>query len=405
MSQTPSFQSNRNNHGGKPAALQSRTTILHLAGDLELGATSREIVDLAIQTHRSGWRPLVSSSGGALVLEAERSAIRHTRLPLKTKSIFKSWRNRVRLEKLIEKERPALLHVHGYDVIPLATKLSVKRNIPLLIDLTEPTPVTPHRRKALQVAATRGACFRVPSSFMAQHLRSDLKLETEHLYLVPPGIDLHWYDAGRVTPERINKLYQSWRLPEQSTVLVMATPLATGYGHSALLEALTAFTNTDIYAVLIGNDLSSPGMRAKVEKMVTDKGLEGRIIMPESCTDWPAACWLASIVTATNALPRGQAPELLAAQAIGRPVIVTACGANTELVKANETAWVIPPDDHLALVAALQEALSMSPSRRIDLAVQTREFVTESFPMEIWRDSLFGLYDSMLGPSSLSVAA
>ncbi len=404
-SQTTAPQSNRNSSGGKPAAPQNRTTVLHLAGHLELGAQSREVVDLSIQTHRSGWRPLIASSGGALVLEAERCAVRHTRLPLMTKSFFKSWRNRVKLEKLIERERPVLLHAHGYEVIAVASKLAMRKNLPLLIDLIEPTPVTPKRRKLLQLAAARGARFRVPSAFMAHHLRNDLKLETEHLYHVPPGVDLQWFEAARVTPERASKLQQSWRLPEQATVLVTATPLATGYGHNALLDALTSFTNTDIYAVLIGDDLAAPGTRDKIEKMVADKGLEGRVIMPETCLDWPAACWLASIITATNVIPRGQAPELLAAQAIGRPVIVTDCGANAELVKKNETAWVIPPDDHEALVNALSEALAMSPARRIDLALATRDFVAEQFPMESWRDSIFGIYDSMLAPPPLAVAA
>ena len=36
--------------------------------------------------------------------------------------------------------------------------------------------------------------------------------------------------------------------------------------------------------------------------------------MPENCADWPAACWLATIVMAVNSLPRGQAMELLDAQ-------------------------------------------------------------------------------------------
>ena len=401
MSQPTRNQSNR-----RPAtAPEHRTTILHLAGDLELGAQSRELVDLTVQTHRSGWRPLVASAGGALVLEAERSAVRHTRLPLKTKSFFRKWRNRVRLEKLIEKEHPVLIHAHGYDVIALATKLAVRKGLPLLIDLTEPAPVTPRQTKILHHAAAKGAHFRAPTNFMIKHLREDFKLQTERLHHIWPGIDLQWYEAVRVTPERINQLHRTWRLPEQSTVIIMATPMATGYGHKALLEALTAFENLDIYAILIGDDKASPGTRQEIEKMVEAKGLEGKIIMPEACLDWPAACWLASIIMATNAIPRGQGPELLAAQAIGRPVIVTDCGANAELVKKDETAWVVPPDDTDALVAALREALSMSPARRIDLALQTREFVGAHFPMETWRNGMFALYDAMLATPSLSAAA
>lgn len=405
MSQISSLQSNRNGPAHKPATAQNRTTVLHIVGDLELRAETREVVDLAVQTHRAGWRPIVASEGGSLVREAERSAVRHTQLPLKTKSVFRSWRNRLRLEKLIEKERPVLLHAHDYEVIALASKVAQRRNLPLLIDLKEPSPITPKRRKLLHLAASRGAHFRVPSAYMIKHLREDFKLETPHIHLIKPGVDLQWFDPARVTPERINQLHRLWRLPEQSTVLVMATPFATGFGHKPLLDALEVMTNVDLYAILIGDDKASPGMRAEIEKLVIQKGLEGKIIMPENCTDWPAACWLASLILSTNSVPRGQGPELLASQAIGRPVIVTECGANPELVKKNETAWVLPPDDKEALVAAIQESLTIGPARRIELAETTRAFTAENFPMEAWREATFKVYDSMLAPPALATAA
>jgi len=405
MSQSPAFQSNRNNQRFKPAAPQNRTTVLHLVGDMELRAEAREVVDLSIQTHRSGWRPLIASSGGSLVLEAERGAVRHTKLPLKTKSLFRSWRNRVHVERLIERERPVLIHAHGYDVIGLASKIAVRRNLPLLIDLTEPSPVTPRRHKMLQLAASRGAHFRVPSNYMIKHLTEDLKITTDRLNLVWPGVDLQWFDAARVTPERINQLHRLWRLPEQSTVIVMATPFAPGYGHKPLLDALVNLQSADLYVILIGDDRVCPGMRGEIEKLVIEKGLEGKIIMPENCTDWPAACWLSSLFLATNGVPRGQVPELLAAQAIGRPVIVTDCGANAEMVQKDETAWVIPVEDKDALVAALHESLAMGPARRIDLAIHTRAFINENFTMEAWRDATFALYDSMLAPPALATAA
>ncbi|MFA4846308.1 MAG: glycosyltransferase [Patescibacteria group bacterium] len=382
-----------------------RTAVLHLVGELDLGAQARETVDLAIQTHRAGWRPLVASAGGALVMEAQRAAVRHTTLPLKTKSAFIGWRNRAHIEKLIENEKPVLIHAHGFDVVGLATKLAVRTRLPFLIDLTEPSPVTPARRKILQTAASRGARFRVPSSYMAEHLRNDLKIQTDFLYHISPGVDLQWYDAVRVTPERINQLYKLWRLPEQSTVIVMATPFATGYGHKMFLEALITLKNRDIYAILIGDDRAAPGTRAIIEDFIVANGLEGKVIMPEACTDWPAACWLSSLVIANNAVPRGQGPELLAAQAIGRPVIVTDCGANTEMVKDGETAWVIPKENSDTLIAALNESLAMSAARRIDLALRTRDFVNTFFPMEVWRDSIFELYDAMLAQPMIQAAA
>lgn len=363
---------------------------------MDLCPEAREVIDLCIQTHRAKWRPLIASPGGDLVIEAERAAVRHTKMALRTKSLWFGWRNRCRLEKMIDAERPALLHCHGYEAIALASKMALKKHKPLIIDLTEPCPVTEKGKKILQLAANRGARFRVPSQYMSNFLRQDMQLNTQYLHHIEPGINLGWFEAVRVTPERINQLYKLWRLPENSTVMIMATPYAPGYGHQILLEAMKELKNKDIYTVLIGDDIAKNGMRKRIEDMVTSYGLEGKVIMPENCTDWPAACWLASLVVATNAVPRGQAPELLAAQAIGRPVIVTDCGANVEMVENGETAWVIPKEERADLVKALEAALAMGPARRIDLAIATREYVGNHFPMELWRDKLFELYDAVL---------
>ncbi len=385
-----------------------RTTVLHLASDLGIGPQAREIVDLCIQTHRAGWRPLIASEGGPLVLEAERGAVRHSRVLFKNQGFWGRWRGRRQVESLIRREKPVLVHAHGFDVVRVASRAAAACRLPLLIDLVEPAPVTSARRRSLQWAASRGARFRVPSDYMVRHLRQDFGLKTDFLYRIHPGVDLQWFEAVRVTPERIKKLSHLWRLPEQATVVVMATPFAPGYGHKDFLRALAALKSRDLYAVLIGDDETVPGTRADIEKFVAAQGLEGKVIMPETCLDWPAACWLSSLVVATNAVPRGQGPELLAAQAIGRPVIVTDCGANAEMVKKGETAWVVPREDEKALVAALEEALAMSSARRIDLAIRTRDFVTDFFPMDYWRDSLFELYDAMLSQpmtSSQSEAA
>lgn len=339
---------------------------------------------------------MIASSGGPLVLEAERAAVRHTKVGFLSNGFFQNWRNRHQVEVLAKREKPLLIHAHGHEVLRTATKVARACRLPLLVDLLEPVSFTSSRRRALQLAANRGARFRVPSDFMVHHLQKDFKLKTKLLYRVYPGIDLQWYEAVRVTPERIRKLSHLWRLPEQATVVVMATPFAPGYGHKDLLRALSFLKSRDLYAVLIGDDRAAPGTRAEIENFVVSQGLEGKVVMPESCADWPAACWLSSLVVAVNAAPRGQAPELLAAQAIGRPVIVTDCGANAELVRSGETAWIVARDKPEALAAALEEALSMGSAHRIDLALRTRDFVADCFPMEFWRDSIFDIYAAML---------
>lgn len=401
MLSSTSIQTNRNdpvhNASRQAPPRVTRSTVLHLTPDLDIGTSSREVVDLAIQTHRLGWRPVVVSSGGALVLEAERAAVRHAKMPIHRTNAVTLRMNRLRLESLVKREMPGLVHVHGLSLLPNVINIVKSHNLPLLIDIVDPLPLTRANSKLLQLAQARQAWFRVPSTFMAQHLRNEHKLTTDRLYHVSPGVDLVWFDPSRVSPERLQKMADLWRLPEQAAILVMATPLAPGYGHRQLLEALSRLKHLDVFTVIVGNDKKSPGMRQEIEKMIRTFGLEGKVVMPEHCTDWPAGCWLSTAMVATNVFPRGQAMELLEAQAIGRPIIATDTGTNREIVASGETAWLVPPDNVDVLTEALHEAISMTGSQRIDLAIRTRHFITDHFPSDRWSGSMAELYAIMIG--------
>ncbi|MDD3288871.1 MAG: glycosyltransferase [Alphaproteobacteria bacterium] len=370
------------------------TTVLHLTSELDRGAVSRSVVDLAVLTHRGGWRPLIASAGGPLVMEAERAAVRHTRMPLHKTGLFSSWRNRAQLEALTRSAKPDIIHAHGIEVLGLAYGISVARKAPLLIDLTDTVPATSRNRRLLKLAVAKGAYFRVPSDYMVSHLQQDLGLKSPLLYRIYPGIDTSWYDAGRISAERVQDLSHKWRLPETSAIVITSTPMLPGYGHKLLLQALEQLKRKDIFTVMLGKP--SPDFGRELERLIQAYGLTGRVIMPKSCADWPAACWLSSVMVAANTLPRGQAQELLAAQALGRPIIATDSGANREMAKSGETAWLIAREDHNSLAKAIDEATGLTTDQRVDLAERTRNFVLDHFTQSVWSGSIFEVYTAML---------
>jgi glycosyltransferase involved in cell wall biosynthesis len=399
-----SAQSSKKRPVNKPPPRAARTTVLHLCPSLTPGDPARETVDLAILTQRAGWRTLIASSGGPLVTDSERAAVRHTRMPLDKRGLFVNWRNRVHLEALIQKERPVLVHAHGISAVEHAFKVCRARHLPLLADLTQPLPDRPRMHSFLQKLGKNGCTLRVPSDFMARHLEETFHLEPESIYTAPPGIDLKWYDASSIGTERLAALSRLWRLPEQATVILMPMPLGAGTGHRELLQALAPIKRTDIFVVMVGEDREAPGTRAEIEALIGQLGLGGKVIMPDHCLDWPAACWLSSVIVAPNTAPRGQTLELLAAQAIGRPVIVSACGANPEMVLSGETAWIVPPGDIPALTHALREATELGTRQRLDLTFRTRDFMASAFQQATWFNSMMELYEAMLTPAKRHTA-
>ncbi|HUY69117.1 MAG TPA: glycosyltransferase [Alphaproteobacteria bacterium] len=391
--------------GALAAARAARPAVLHLAPALMPDDPGRETVDLAILAQRAGWRAIIASNGGLLVPEAERTGVRHARLPLDRNGLLVNWRNRVPLEALIQKERPALIHAHG--PVPALHALGPCRahHLPLLADFTQPLPDRPFTHRLMKKLGALRAVLRVPSDFMARHLADSFHVEPDSLYVVPPGLDLKAHDSNAISLERLAALGKLWRLPEQAAVILMPMPLAEQSGHRPFLEALAALKREDVFAVLIGNDRAAPGLRGEIESLIERLGLAGKVIMPEHCLDWPAAGWLASLVVAPNAAPRGQALELLSAQALGRAVIVSNAGANPEMVLAGETALIVPPGDVKALTEALRRALALNQRQRLDLVFRARDFVTSAFPQENWAAAMLQIYEALRAPAKRAVKA
>lgn len=376
-----------------------QTGVLHLCADLDYGDPARETVTLAVLTQRLGWRALIASSGGALVVEAERAAVKHVRMPLDKHGLLSVWRNRMHLETLVGRERPALVHAHGAATIEMACRISRQHRLPLVVDLTQPMTDTPYAHRLMTMVAQTSSTVRVPTETMARHLTSVFRINPALIAQVSPGIDLQNYNTSAISAERLHNLSRFWRLPEQGIVALVPLPLEPGMGHGVLLQALAQLKDENIYAILVGSDRHAPGLRLEYERSIEKLGLHGKVIIPETCPDWPAAFWLANVVVAPNSAIRGQNMDILAAQALGRPVVVTAVGANEEMVAKGETAWVIPADNPTLMARVLRDAARMNTDQRVNLADNTRYFVEEKFPQANWFNGMMELYEKLMFPS------
>ena len=400
------ISSNRNAINLKAAARRNaRTGVLHLCADLDYGDPARETVNLAVLTQRLGWRALIASAGGTLVTEAERAAVKHVRMPLDNHGLLTNWRNRVHLEALVQRERPVLIHAHGIDTVEIGGRLSRLHRLPLIADLTQPLPDTPATHRLLSQVAQTSCTIRVPTKAMFKHVTTAFQINPAIVAVVPPGIDLQSYNPAAVSAERLHNLSRLWRLPDQAIVALVPMPLSPQMGHSNLLHALAQAKEEHLYAIMVGSDRYAPGLRNELEQTIERLGMQGKVIMPETCPDWPAAFWLANVVIAPNIAMRGQNMEILAAQALGRPVIVTAVGANEEMVIKGETAWVLPPDNITAMSKALSEAARMTTDQRVSLADNTRYFIEDNFAQADWFNGMMELYEDLMFPSGRTAAA
>ncbi|MDO4173604.1 MAG: glycosyltransferase [Eubacteriales bacterium] len=87
--------------------------ILMALNRFDIGGAETHVVELSKELQRRGYEVILASSGGAYVAELEALHMRHVTVPLDERSFIKMYRSKRLLKKLIEQERPQLVHAHA----------------------------------------------------------------------------------------------------------------------------------------------------------------------------------------------------------------------------------------------------------------------------------------------------
>lgn len=363
----------------------NKLPLLLLPGDLDARLENRLWLDCAAAWHRSGGMVKIAAPTGAMVADFARNGIAHAPLPASA-SLLRQWHRGRALAEIINHDQPAEIWLREIgDWRFLRRHASLARQHRLLLE----QPLAPRQatHKLLHDFLAQDGHIVASSACVAQQLRDDFALDQVQLLL--PAIDPKLFDPALIKPDRALKLANSWRVPENATLFLHIGDLRPDGGQISLLHALAQSGRRDAFAVILGREAVA-GYRQKLLDATHHYGLAAQVMFVEDCPDLPAALWLAQAVVAANRDAAGANPVLLAAQAMGRPVLASDAGANLELVAPGLSAWVYPAADAQALHDAMAEILGLGEKTRQQHGQRARAWVTENFPYAAWLDLMLG---------------
>ena len=373
-----------------PTAVEGHA-ILQLVPRLEPEPLGRSVLQLARHLRRRGWRALVASAGGALARELAAEGVTHLPLPLDRDGRLAIWRLGGDLARTVRRHRIALLHAHAPGPAASAAVAARRTNAGLV--------VTCHGLDAT------GRCPRAYATAarviaVSEHLKEVLGrpggVEPTRLRLVPAWVDTEELDPERVRGHRVLGLAERCGLGAGGTVLLVPGPLAPGQGHLLLIEALARVQRRDLALLLEGAAQDEAAYVRTLLAAADAAGLGGRLRFAGPVADLPALLALADLVVLPACRPEPSGYLAAAAQAMGRPVIVTDQGALGEAVLPAATGWLVPPGNPAELARAIALALALPPPVRERLAVRARSFVRETFGLEAACERTLAVYRELL---------
>jgi glycosyltransferase involved in cell wall biosynthesis len=329
----------------------------------------------------------VASTGGPLERDLAAAGCTPLRLPREGAFQLGAWRTGRLLDTAIREHGISIVHAHDAATAPRAAAAARRCGIRLVATAHEPQPQPEQAERVIAV-----------SDHVAEQLGARHRIGPERLRVVRRAVDPDEFDPERVRGHRVQALAERWRVADGERVVLVPPLHAEDQGHRLLVQALARLPRVDFVAVFLGPIPAATGYANALVAAVRRAGLGERVRFAGATDDLPAALGLADIVVVPATRPDPSGTMAVAAQTMGRPVIVTNCGALGEAVMPAATGWLVPEGDAAELARALDLALGMAPEIRQRLATRARAFVRSEFDPVLLGDRLLAVYGELLTP-------
>lgn len=370
--------------------------VLQVLPALVTGGAERGTVDIAGAIIADGGTAIVASEGGPMENDLKRLGALHLKMPLASKNPLVMRRNVARLVKVIEGYKVDLVHARSRAPAWSARAAARQTGCHFVTTFHAPYNFSNALKKRYNAVMADGERVIAISDFIAEHVRSNYKVDPKMLRVIHRGVDLARFDPDRVSAERMIQLTTRWRLPDGLPLILMPGRLTRWKGQAVLLEALSYLRDIDYRCVLVGSDQGRTAYRRELEELINRHGLAGKVLLLDECNDMPAAYMLSDVVVSASTDPEGFGRIIGEAQALGRPVVASDHGGAREQLLAERTGFLFPSGDAAALAAGLRKALGLSPEARARLHDEAIARVRQSFSKEQMCAKTLAVYKEVL---------
>ncbi|MDA0338664.1 MAG: glycosyltransferase [Proteobacteria bacterium] len=368
-------------------------SVLQVLPKLDADGSTRSVIDIARAIIEQGGTAVVASAGGSFVGEFRQAGGIHIDIPFKSKLPWQWLRMPSLISRAVVDNKIDVIHAYGRRGTRLARKAAAKTGVPFVASPigSEEHPPENWIVDEMADAAAIIAASRFVASLVTTDMQAKMTIET-----VPRGVDILRFNSAAVSAERLVRLAKEWRADDLSSLILMPARLSRGKGHDVLIEAMGRMKNKDSICLIIAREDENTSYREELVRIIDEAGLAGRVRFVGQVADMPVAYMMADVVVTPSRTPEAFNGVAAEAQAMGRPVVATRVGSTTDIVLDNETGWLVPPEDPVALAEALEKALSLSDHARSIMALKARTHIERNFSLPLAQEKMLAIYRQVL---------
>ena len=380
-------------------------TILHVLPALNSGGVELSVLEQTDAIANKGWSPIVASQGGQLVSNLEEKGIEHISLPLVLRNPISILLNSTRLVEVIKRHKINLIHAHSRAPAWSAYFAARKTGIPFVTTFRGAYNQQNWIKKQYNSSMVRADAIIAHSRYIADLIVSRYPEVKDKVKLIRYGINLTDFESTKIDNTRTQALRKSWNLPKASRIILNLARITRWKGQ---LEIVSSFSQIaplfpEVHLVIAGDSQGRDNFVNELKNKIAELKLGERVHLVGHCSDIPAAIQLSDCVVAGAIEAESFGRVAVETQAIGKPCIVTAIGAQPENILAppdfqesKRTGWIIPPKDEIALKNALTTVLSLSPNDLKKLGKRAQNHAHLQYSLNVMIEKTLDLYQELL---------
>jgi len=375
--------------------------ILQVIPELDAGGAERTTIDIARALIAGGYRALVATEGGRLERDLMAAGGELIRANMATKKPHRIIANARFIANIIRTQNVSVVHARSR--APAWSALIAARMTGAAFVTTYHgiyNAKTPLKRWYNSVMA-RGDAVIANSEWTARHILATYRFQPKNLTIIPRGMDLGYFDPGRVSPERVATMRDWWMAKDGERVILLPGRLTRWKGQLVFVRALARMKREGrlpegVRAVVAGAMQGRSLYVNEIIGTIRENGLKEMVVVSDHLTDMPAAYLAADIVVSASTDPEGFGRVPPEAAAMGRPVIATDHGGARETVRPGQTGLLVKPGSATALAEALHDLLARPPAELAAMGSRGRAHIQANFTVERMCEDTLKIYRALI---------
>lgn len=336
------------------------------------GEAGRDTVEVAAALQAAGWSAAVAGATPSIERDLAMLQVPHLALPPVSGGRLARWRTARALARFARRHRTVVVHARAAAAAALAGPAA------RAIDSSFLTTVYDVDDAATEAAATGGDRVITVSDAAAAELEQRLGAEPARLRPVRRWVALDRFDPAAVRGHQVVAVAERSGVPAGPRVVALPAAALGDGDHGLLAALLPRLEAAELLLLVIGGLDRDAAGAGRLREALAGIGWGERL---RFCTgdDLPAALALADVLLVPATRPGMALRPVAAAQAMGRPVVLTDTGALGEAVMPAVTGWLVGADEPDEAARAVDLALRMPDDARDRLARRARAFAAERF--------------------------